>query len=77
MFRLPSDIGCPVVYSRPDERPTRFATTSALKWLYPGMHIKRWLLLLLFGIALMGLGIAYVLQRGVPRRRPSRARSTT
>jgi uncharacterized cofD-like protein len=35
---------------------------SALKWLYPGMHIKRWLGLLLFGISLMGLGIAYVLK---------------
>lgn len=35
---------------------------SALKWLYPGMHIKRWLVLLLFGIALMGLGIAYILK---------------
>lgn len=35
---------------------------SALKWLYPGMHIKRWLALLLFGISLMGLGIAYVLK---------------
>lgn len=35
---------------------------NALKWLYPGMHIKRWLLLLLFGVSLMGLGIAYVLR---------------
>lgn len=35
---------------------------SALKWLYPGMHIKRWLALLLFGISLMGLGIAYGLK---------------
>ena len=35
---------------------------SALKWLYPGMHIKRWLGLLLFGISLMGLGIAYALK---------------
>lgn len=35
---------------------------SVLKWFYPGMHIKRWLVLLLFGIALMGLGIAYVLK---------------
>ncbi len=37
-------------------------THSALKWLYPGMHIKRWLLLLLVGVCLMGLGIAYVLR---------------
>jgi len=40
----------------------RLADHNALKWLYPGMHIKRWLLLLLFGVALMGLGIAYVLR---------------
>jgi uncharacterized cofD-like protein len=35
---------------------------SVFKWLYPGMHIKRWLLLLLFGIAFMGLGLAYLLK---------------
>lgn len=35
---------------------------NAFKWLYPGMHIKRWLLLMLFGVCLMGLGIAYVLR---------------
>jgi uncharacterized cofD-like protein len=35
---------------------------SIFKWLYPGMHIKRWLILLLFGVSLMGLGIAYVLR---------------
>ncbi len=39
-----------------------FREHSVLKWLYPGMHIKRWLALLLFGIALMGLGIAYILK---------------
>lgn len=32
-----------------------------LKWLYPGMHVKRWVLLLLAGITALGLGIAYVL----------------
>jgi uncharacterized cofD-like protein len=35
---------------------------NAFKWLYPGMHIKRWLALLLFGVCLMGLGIAYILK---------------
>ena len=35
---------------------------SVFKWLYPGMHIKRWLLLLVFGISLMGLGFAYILK---------------
>ena len=40
----------------------RLAEHNVFKWLYPGMHIKRWLLLLLFGVSLMGLGIAYVLR---------------
>ena len=31
---------------------------NAFKWLYPGMHIKRWLVLLFFGIAILGLGAA-------------------
>ncbi len=35
---------------------------SVIKWLYPGMHIKRWLVLLLLGICLMGLGISYLLR---------------
>jgi uncharacterized cofD-like protein len=35
---------------------------SVVRWLYPGMHIKRWLLLLLLGVCLMGLGISYVLR---------------
>jgi len=35
---------------------------SAFKWLYPGMHVKRWLLLVAFGVCLMGLGIAYILR---------------
>ena len=33
-----------------------------LTWLYPGMHVKRWLLLLMFGVALFGLGVAYFLR---------------
>jgi uncharacterized cofD-like protein len=35
---------------------------SFLKWFYPGMHIKRWLLLLLVGVAVMGLGFGYFLR---------------
>ena len=31
-------------------------------WLHPGMHVKRWLVLLMFGVAIMGLGIAYFLR---------------
>jgi uncharacterized cofD-like protein len=32
------------------------------KWLYFGLHIKRWLALLVFSVAIMGLGIAYLLR---------------
>ena len=49
-----------MVYSR--RMTMRFSGRSALKWLYPGMHIKRWLVLLLVGVCLMGLGISYVLR---------------
>lgn len=31
------------------------------KWLYPGMQVKRWLVLLLVGITLLALGVAFVL----------------
>ncbi|MGQ9500829.1 MAG: gluconeogenesis factor YvcK family protein [Anaerolineae bacterium] len=34
---------------------------SARKWLYPGLGVKRWLALLLIGIAFLGLGVAYLL----------------
>ncbi len=33
-----------------------------LHWLRPGMHVKRWLGLLVLGVAIMGLGIAYLLR---------------
>jgi uncharacterized cofD-like protein len=32
-----------------------------LKWLYPGMRVKRWIILLLAGITMLGLGLAYFL----------------
>ena len=32
-----------------------------LKWLYPGMRVKRWILLLLAGSTALGLSVAYVL----------------
>jgi uncharacterized cofD-like protein len=32
--------------------------TAAWKWLYPGLGVKRWLLLLLLGVATLGLGFA-------------------
>lgn len=34
---------------------------SFLKWMYPGMRVKRWLGLLTFGIVLISLGLAYFL----------------
>jgi uncharacterized cofD-like protein len=34
---------------------------SYLKFLYPGMHLKRWLLLIAIGIALVGLGLGYLM----------------
>lgn len=36
--------------------------SSNLKWLYLGMHVKRWLLLLTMGIAIIGLGLSYLLK---------------
>ncbi len=36
---------------------------SFLKWFYYGMHIKRWLLLLLLGVVIMGLGLGYFLRQ--------------
>lgn len=36
--------------------------SSITKWLYIGLHIKRWLVLLVFGVMLMGLGFAYLLR---------------
>ena len=35
---------------------------SFIKWFYFGMHIKRWLLLLIIGVAVMGLGFGYFLR---------------
>src|SRR5438046_1490927 len=35
---------------------------SFIKWFYFGMHIKRWLALVLMGVALMGLGFGYILR---------------
>ena len=31
------------------------------RWLYPGLNIKRWILVFLVGITLVGLGAAYIL----------------
>lgn len=34
---------------------------SYVKWLYPGMHVKRWLVLLIFAVTFISLGVAYFL----------------
>ena len=50
---------------------------SFIKWFYFGMHIKRWLLLVLLGIAIMGLGFGYVLREVYVNLHVPRPGSTT
>lgn len=33
-----------------------------LKWFYPGMHIKRWLILTIIGVAMMTFGLSYIVR---------------
>jgi uncharacterized cofD-like protein len=33
-----------------------------LKWFYPGMHIKRWLILTTIGVAMMTFGLSYIVR---------------
>src|SRR3990172_11398063 len=40
----------------------RLRYTNLHKWFYPGLHVKRWLLLLLTSVVIMGLGLAYLLR---------------
>ncbi len=40
----------------------RLLNADLLKWLYPGMHIKRWLALMALGVAIMTFGLAYILR---------------
>jgi uncharacterized cofD-like protein len=40
----------------------RLRDSDLLKWFYPGMHVKRWLALMMLGVVIMGLGLAYVLR---------------
>src|SRR5437660_1235800 len=35
---------------------------SFFKWFTPGLGVKRWLLLMIAGVAMLGLGIAYFLK---------------
>ncbi len=43
---------------------TRSYLQSTQRWLSPGMGIKRWLLLLIAGAALVGMGLMYILVTG-------------
>lgn len=45
-----------------ERMPRRMRNHGLFTWLYPGMHIKRWLLLLVVGMALLSLGAAYLLR---------------
>src|SRR3989304_477137 len=37
-------------------------TFDFFKWFYPGMHIKRWLGLIIIGVAIMTFGLSYVVR---------------
>lgn len=39
-----------------------FSSFDFLKWFYPGMHIKRWLALIIIGVAMMTFGLSYVVR---------------
>jgi uncharacterized cofD-like protein len=41
---------------------SRFFRFDFFKWFYPGMHIKRWLALIIIGVALMTFGFGYVVR---------------
>ncbi len=41
---------------------SRLRDADFLKWFYPGMHIKRWLALIIIGVAVMTFGLAYILR---------------
>ncbi len=42
---------------------------KALKWLYPGMWIKRWILLVVFGVILISMGFVTVLLEQHPKNK--------
>lgn len=61
-----------------EERPTRPSGTASLtrwqlliRWLQPGLGVKRWLALLVVGIALLGLSFALLLEGLQPAQAPS------
>jgi uncharacterized cofD-like protein len=40
----------------------QFFQFDFLKWFYPGMHIKRWLGLMIIGVAIMTFGLSYIVR---------------
>jgi len=52
--------------SRRMPRKLRQYLQSSLKWLTPGMGVKRWLMLLACGIALLSLGFSFLLRQLYP-----------
>ena len=54
-----SDTG---VLTNMEKAMSRLRDSDFLKWFLPGMHIKRWLVLMVAGVAIMGLGLSYVLR---------------
>ena len=41
---------------------SRFFAFDFFKWFYPGMHIKRWLGLIIIGVAIMTFGLSYIVR---------------
>jgi uncharacterized cofD-like protein len=41
---------------------SRLFSFDFLKWFYPGMHIKRWLALMVIGVAVMTFGLSYLVR---------------
>ena len=41
----------------------------AFKWLYPGMWVKRWILLTVFGVIMISMGFVMVLLEQYPRNK--------
>lgn len=42
------------------DQPSRWSESTLRKWLKPGIGVKRWFLLLLIGMGLLGLGVSFL-----------------
>ena len=57
-------MAAPITRSKSISRPKfwqRLRTDANWKWLTPGIGVKRWIVLFLFGVTLISLGLAFVL----------------